>query len=166
MGKSTGRKKAARRKRPSAKRGFQGLVLSARQVWLGGSAAALLLLLTFFLGLAMGRGDDSDTPSTQLRKDTPPQYVMVQADFSLRRPSGKAMTRREVAHELTQKFGVPAKAIIDIRAEGDRMVVELGPFRSADSANEYLEKWGLPAAHLNLEAPFRFHDVVKYQPRR
>ena len=45
------------------------------------------------------------------------------------------------------------------------MVVELGPFTSTDHADGYVQKWGLPAARLNMDAPFRYHQVVDYKPR-
>ena len=86
-GSGTGkRKKPSQRRSSSKKRGFQGLYLTAKQVWLGGSAALLLLLLTFVLGLAVGRPGGGDDPSPALSRTTE-AHVMVRADFPAQNPN-------------------------------------------------------------------------------
>lgn len=167
-GAGEGRGAATQRKKARAaggkQRAFQGLVLSPKQVVLGGSAAALVLLLTFTLGLAVGRPGSDRGQAPSLRRDT---QRMVRAEFPRYHPhTHKAMAREDVYEMLVQRFGVPARAVVNIRPDGDRMVIELGPFDSDDAAEHWIQKWGLQAAHLNLNAPFRYHQMTNYVSAR
>lgn len=132
-----------------------GVVLTSRQVVLGSSVLVLLLVLAFMAGLGFGKGRGE-----ALRHDTPkPEGALyirgTMPDIS--RTTGRPPDLEKIVEDLGAMGLEPQYVHIDEAA--NRLIpIHIGPFTSADSANQWLAE--LRKARLASEWPFRFGEPV------
>lgn len=154
-------KQAKRKKRaaPSGKKGFDGLILTRRQVVLGASVCCLLVALSFVLGLSAGRpGDDTPAASRTAGAET---AIVIRGTMTAVNPSTqKAIDVEDLRRELVHEFRVPSDSL-RIRAEEGRLVLEIGVFASQEAAESWLKQRALDMAHLYGSSPFTPPQYVR-----
>lgn len=137
---------------------FEGLWLNRRQLLLVSSALMLLVALSFTLGLAKGRSGAGGQPTT-LHRATPGQLAIRARLPGIDPATSRKVDPEAVLRELAREFRIQ-RANLRIRSEGADLVIEVGPFTSAEEARSYLRGSGLEMAHLHMEDPFRFARIV------
>ncbi len=153
-----GRSKGAKKK-SRAKRTFEGIFLNARQLLLASSALMLLLVLSFVLGLATGRGGE-ETPAIQRSHGA---LIAVRARLPVVDPATRRSVRPSaVEKRLSQDYEIPSRNI-RIQRDGTELVIEIGPFHSEAQAKRFIERSGLDMAHIHMENPFRYAEFVPYR---
>ena len=159
---SSTRKPAKRSKPKSAASSFDGIHLGPRQLLLASSAGLLLLVLSFTLGLAAGRPDSGSeqAPSALARQSN---FVAIRTEISLVDPATRKRTDpRKVRALLVKDFRVPSKNL-RIFEEAGQLVLQVGPFRTEQAANDFRQRTGLEFARINMEEPFRWPSIVPYR---
>ena len=159
-------KAAAAPGRPSGRhrgRGFQGLWLSPRQVVLAGCVGTLLLLLTFFVGLAMGRpGTTATTPALRRDAEAAAGRVLLELKVSaLDMATGRRVEAADIRRRLAA-LGVPERGIVTLVEQGGSWTVHVGPFASEQAADVWIRKNNLAGAEVAGSMPFhrrRFVDL-------
>ncbi len=170
---SRGRRAVARKKSQKAKKAraaepktrLQGLILNRRQVLLGTSAVALLLVLSFVLGLSTGRSGPSGGETAIQKTQHAPRVAIRGSLPELDSATRETIDPRRVADILKRDYKLKRHNLTMRRAEG-RLVIEVGPFRSDASAAEFLRKSGLEMLHLHMEYPFRWPEYVAWHPAK
>ena len=163
----SGGRGARTKKRPAkskaAASSFDGIHLSPRQLLLASSACLLLLVLSFTLGLATGRPGSVDPGTSALsRADS---LVAIRATVDLVDPATRKKTDvRRIQKLLQTQFRVQPQHLRTYEEAG-RLVLEVGPFRSEQQANEFRQRSGLEFAHINMTEPFRWPKIVPYRRR-
>jgi hypothetical protein len=156
------KQKQKARDKAQASKGFEGLILSKGQLVLAGSACCLLLVLSFVLGLSTGRPGPQEIAA--IRKDVPAKatLVMIRGELDQVHPATqRAISPSQLRSDLMGDFSVPA-GNLRIRTEGGRLIVEIGPFKSPESARAWLQREGLDMAHLYGSDPFLRPKFVPY----
>lgn len=155
--------KAAGGARAKKKTRFEGIALNRRQVWLASSAIGLLLILSFFLGLATG-GSGAGEDARALERRVPRRYAIrgrvPLLDPKTHRPADAA----RVARTLSSDYRIHASNL-RVRRLGADLVIDIGPFPSRDDARSWLERSGLELWRIHLEDPFRFPEYVPLDGR-
>jgi len=164
------RKKAAGKKNakaqrasaaPGSRRRLESLILNRRQLVLAGSAMALLLMLSFVLGLSTGRPGKAAGDAAIQR--TTPSYLVIRGTLPLLDPTTrKPIEPRHVADILKRDYGL-RRSQLQMHGANGRLVIEVGPFPSEAQARDYLRQSGLEMMHLYMEDPFR---AAEYAPWR
>jgi hypothetical protein len=131
---------------------FEGLFLGPRQLVLGGSVAVLLLVLSFTVGLGVGRkagrAGDGAAPTALLRTTT---IWVVRGSLDRVDPTGAEITEDRVREEMARRFPWISHRI---DASGSTIVVTAGPFRDEREAATVLET-RLRTVRLWTKFPFR-----------
>lgn len=160
-------RRAPAAKRPAAPRKMREpradgplLVLSRRQVVLGGSALALLLVLGFTLGLAAGRSGGREDPALA-RPAGPTARIYLQGRIdAMDAQTLKPVEPAAVLKELLARYGLPAEYVF-VRRDGPALVIEVGPFPSRERAQAYARENKLDLITLNMSAPFRWPQFTE-----
>ncbi|MDJ0521415.1 MAG: hypothetical protein QNJ90_05000 [Planctomycetota bacterium] len=160
-------KKKPKREKPAPKRKrAQGLILNRRQVVLGSSAVALLLVLSFVLGLSAGRtrpGAEEQTPKIERRT---PVYIAVQGSLPLLdKATRKKIKPAAVAAILKRDYGLQSDQMRIEPVDG-QLQIQLGPFRSRRAAERFVADSGIEMLQLYMEDPFRWWKLVRWRPKR
>ncbi|MDF1702291.1 MAG: hypothetical protein P1V36_14150 [Planctomycetota bacterium] len=158
---SSAKKAQAKKAKAKKGKGFDGLIVTRRQVILGASVCCLLVALSFVLGLSAGRPGQGDTPAAS-RTQAGAQGFIIQGEMpivhtSTQKPIGIA----GVKEELVREYRVPASNL-RVRAEDGRLILEIGLFGSEDEARRYLRRSQLDMAHIFGSDPFQ---NPRYLPR-
>ena len=155
--------KGAKRKGSASAKGstaFDGVHLSPRHLLLASCAGVLLLILSFTLGLATGRPGETPTRAPGLQRDT---MVLIRATLPVVDPTTRKATDPErIRRKLRLEYGIENRHL-RIRKEDGQLILEVGPFRSEESATRYLRSSGLELAHLCMDDPFRWPVFVPYR---
>jgi hypothetical protein len=152
------RREPAPRERP----GFQGLILSRRQLVLAGSAMLLLLVLTFVVGVSAGRPSRTQG-GRALNRTALRDMLMVRGTMpALDRATRKEVDLREVRRILEERHHVPP-ANLRIHVEHGLVRIDIGPFRSERRAREYVERTQLDTAHLFGADPFLRPQILPFR---
>lgn len=155
--KRAGKKKAAARGDGRRSR-FEGISLNRRQVLIASSAVGLLLLLSFFLGLAAG-GSDSGDGSASLERREARRYV-IRARVPLVDPARrKQADPAALKQALSRDYRIHSRNL-RVRRMGADVVIDIGPFASRDKARQWLERSGLELWRVHMQDPFRFAEYV------
>ena len=160
---SSGRK-PKRKKAPKQRRRVQGVILNRRQIVLGSSAIALLLVLSFVLGLSTGRSGPEAQP-TKIERRTTARFAIRGALPLLDKATQKAIEPKTVAAILKRDYGLGRDHLRLSRSEG-RLVIDIGPFRSERAAREWFDKSDLGMLHLHMHDPFRWPEYVAWPGAR
>ena len=155
------RAERAKAKAESRERGFDGLILSKRQLLLTGSAMMLLLVLSFVIGLSAGR-PGAPTPAARRDATVGAESLMIRGTMSVLDPA----TRRpvdpdDVRRVLQTQHQVPA-ANIHVHAEGGSLLIDIGPFKTEERARAYLERMELDLARIQGADPFLRPRILPY----
>jgi hypothetical protein len=142
----------------------QGLILNRRQIVLGSSAIALLLVLSFVLGLSTGRSGPATQP-TKIERRTATRFAIRGSLPLLDKATQKAIEPKAVAAILKRDYGLDRDHLQLGKADG-RLIIDVGPFRSERAAREWLESSNLEMLHLFMEDPFRWPEYVPWRARR
>ena len=143
----------------------EGITLGGRQLLLTSAVGLLLLVLSFFVGLSHGRsGNQTDT--LQRVDQRSGAGVMVHTWVSrIKQPSQKLLTSKELATSLMRIYKVQRNAIYSIRAKGNQLLIDIGPFRTQAEAERYIEKKRLKTADFNGRAAFRYPEFRPFRRR-
>jgi hypothetical protein len=137
---------------------FEGIQLNPRQLLLASSALLLLLVLSFTLGLATGRPDAGSEASAALTRRS--SQVAIRARLPMVDPAtSKPATGEQVLAELARDFRIQRRNL-RIRRDGQDWIVDVGPFSDEAEAQRYLRRSGLELAHIHMEDPFRYAEIV------
>ena len=149
-------KQAVARRKP--RRRFEGITLNRRQVWLASSAIGLLLLLSFFLGLATGSpGADDSNPALERRVA---KRFWLRARLPYVDPTtSKPADVPRIAKVLTEDYRI-RRQNVRMRRAGGELVIDIGPFPSRAEARSWLERSGLELWRIHMQDPFRFPEYV------
>lgn len=158
----TRKRKSARRAAGKSSGGFEGIHLSPRHLLLASCACVLLLVLSFTLGLATGRPSGSARQAPALKRETP---VVIRTKLPLIDPANSKPTDpKRIRRKLRHEHGIKDHHL-RIWRDGSYLVLEVGPFQSEASARSYLRSSGLELAHINMEDPFRWPEILPYARR-
>ena len=150
--KGSKKKKARKAKSKGADKGFDGVILTRRQVILGASVCCLLVALSFVLGLSAGRPGSEDTPAAS--RTAANGRVVIQGEM----PAIHLSTQRPidvdaVRSELVRVYGVPS-GNLRISSRDGRILLQIGLFGSKEEAQAFLTSHGLDMAHIFGADPF------------
>jgi hypothetical protein len=167
-GEARGTRRAAAHKRKAprpARRRVRGMILNQRQLLLGGSAIALLLVLSFVIGLSAGRGGRSSGSGEALSATTAPRWFAIRGTLPQLDPATqKPVDPSQVMAILQRDYGLqPAQVVM--RPSGDQLVLEVGPFPSEEKARAYHRDAGLEMIQLHMHDPFRWPEYVAWSGR-
>ncbi len=154
------KKKSKARAKAAGRKGFDGVILTKRQVILAASACCLLVAGSFVLGLTAGRPGAGDGPAMQRSSDAESVWVIRGAMHAINPGTQKAVDVDELRGQITREFGVPNRNLRIYPQQG-RLVLEIGPFGSEQRALDYLRKSGLDMAHVSGADPFLRREVVR-----
>ncbi len=144
----------------------ESLQLGRRQILLACSAVALLLMLSFVLGLSTGRAGQGATPGQAALHRKTPAYLVIRGTLPLLDPTTrKPILPSHVADILKRDYGLRRGQLQMHRADG-QLVIDVGPFPSEAGAREYLRKSGLEMMHLYMKDPFRWPEYAPWQRAR
>ena len=142
---------ATKRKAAANRSGFDGLILTKRQVILGASVCCLVVALSFVLGLSAGR-PDTDTPAASRTAAT--GRVVIRGVMPAVHPATQNPLDPAALHaELVREYQLPA-GNLRVRRVGGQLYLEIGLFDSKAQAEEFLRDRGLDMAHLYGADPF------------
>ena len=133
---------------------------------LAGAAGTLLLLLAFMIGLAVGR-PDAPTRNDALRRDAAAKnYVVMRLRVPVRDATAKVFSASEVRAKFVDVHQVKAGNILRLHenTKAGIYVVDIGPFRSAQEGDAWIESLNLRGAGINSAAPFQHREFVPYVP--
>lgn len=149
------------RKANGGRKGFDGMILTKRQVVLGASVCCLLVALSFVLGLSAGR-PGGETPAAS-RTAPAGTGVIIQGEMPAVHPgTQKPIDTAAIRDELVRGHAVPATHL-HVVSRGGRLLLQIGLFDSEAQARRWLDESGLAMAHLFGSAPF---VAPKYLPAR
>jgi hypothetical protein len=159
---AAGKTKAATARKKKSRGASDGITLSARQLLLASCAGVLLLVLSFTLGLATGSPSGSAPTEAPLARQT---LVMIRATVPLVDPASRQKADPErIRRQLMHEFPIKSQHL-QIHEEGAHLVLEIGPFTSEQKADAFRRSTGLELAHINMQDPFRWVDIVPYLRR-
>ncbi len=151
-------KPSAPKRRSSSSSGrFQGFFLGPRQLVLGSSVALLLLVLSFTLGLGVGRkaGRGATAADVQsLRRETT-VWVLKGRLPRVDPNTGGELTAEKVAVELQRMYRIPAERV-RVAVGEDGLTVAIGPFANEKEAARFYQQQRMQALRLWSSFPFRF----------
>ena len=157
-GGGTSRKSRAAKKRAS----FDGVYLNSRQVLLVSCVLVLLLVLSFTVGLGVGRqGDPSPGGPALSRPSAAVGGWYIRGKMPRHHTlSGRPIDPDKVHQELVSRHGFRGS---DIRVDesGDHYAVWFGPFSTESKARELLERRSLEALPVLGDWPFNRAKVVR-----
>ena len=138
-------------------KGFDGLILTKRQVVLGASVCCLLVALSFVLGLSAGR-PSTDTPAAS-RTAATGQIVIRGTMPSVHPGNQRPLDVETIREDLVREYRIPASNL-RIRRAGGQLILEIGVFQSRGQAEQWLQDSALDMAHLYGSNPFAPAEYV------
>lgn len=163
-GSGRGSKKAARAKRVARRPGGDGyrLDLTQRHVVLGGSVLALLLVLSFTLGLAAGRGKDGGSEEVSLQRSAARGHSFyVSGTIPNILPStGQRVRGKRIQQELMEDF-LLERSRFKIFSGKNEWRITVGPFASDADARRFVAHQGMEKWYVAAYAPFRAYEILR-----
>lgn len=154
--KSGARAKAKPTSRPArTSRAAESVEFSKRHLLYGSSVIALLVALSFVLGLAFGGGEELSRPEPIVVR-----YFVKGTLPKLGWTDHQPVDIRAVARALEKRHRVDPKAR-QIRKTDSAYVIYLGPFTSRDHARSYIDQRGLDAFNAEGHFPFARLEIVE-----
>ena len=144
--------KKASAKKSGTGRGFDGLILTKRQVILSASVCCLLVALSFVLGLSAGRPGDA-TPAASRTAATDMGWIIQGELPAIHAATGKPIDAQAVRDELVQDNGV-SSTHLRIHRQGGRLLLQIGLFDTEAQARKWLDDSGLTMIHMYGTGPF------------
>jgi hypothetical protein len=135
---------------------FEGMFLGPRQLILGGSVAVLLLVLSFTVGLGVGRqaGRAGESPAPpSLRRETTVWVVRGSLD-RVDAATSTELSEERVLEEMGRRFPWLPRERVRLDAAGGSIAITVGPFRDEREAEGFLAT-RLRSARLWSKFPFR-----------
>jgi hypothetical protein len=140
-------------RKPGPRRRFEGVFLGPRQVLLGSSVVVLLLVLSFTVGIGVGRSGERSGVAPSLERETAVWVLrgrLGAMDFA----RAETLDAEGIARELESKYGVPRR-MVRVDGTGEPIWVTIGSFRTREEAQRFLTEHRLATARLGSAAPFR-----------
>ncbi len=157
----TSKASAAKKAKAKGGRGFDGLILTRRQVILGASVCCLVVALSFVLGLSAGRPGE---PTPAASRTAGASKVVIRGTMPAVNPSTQnPLDPAELHAELVREYRVP-RGNLRVREVGGRLYLEIGLFDSRQEAEAFLERLGLDMAYLYGTAPFTTPAYITVGP--
>ena len=149
--------------RPAGKRasgsgksvGFTGLWLSPRHVVVASCVLTLLLVLSFFVGMAAGRPGSGAAPALQRNASSPRaqgvilKLTVAAMDISTGRPVQAGDVRTALA-----RYGLGTQHVRGVTLEDGQWIVRAGPFPSEQAVDEWIQSQHLGGAQVCGSTPF------------
>ncbi|MGE0190970.1 MAG: hypothetical protein AB7T63_02910 [Planctomycetota bacterium] len=135
--------------------GFTGLWLSPRHVVVASCVVTLLLVLSFFVGLAAGRPGTGPAPALQRNTATTPaggvilKLTVAAVDITTGRPVRAGDVRQALA-----RYGLDERNVRGVSLEDGQWVVRAGPFPSERAVDAWIEAQRLSGAEVCGSTPF------------
>ncbi len=123
------------------------------------------MVLSFFVGLSHGRSGGQ--PDALQRVDSRDSTgVMIHTWVSrIKQPSQKLLTSKELATSLMRIYKIRRNAIYSIRAKGNQLLIDIGPFRTRAEAERFIDQKKLKTADFNGRAAFRYPEFRPFRRR-
>jgi hypothetical protein len=132
---------------------FEGVALSPRQMLLGGCVMVLLLVLSFTVGIGVGKSGGSSGATPSLQRD-----ASIGVVIRGRVPRMDPLRQRENTPKAMKKvlvdFGIP-ESLVEAKVEGESILLVVGPFRDRDEAWRFYAAKGLKVLRPGGGAPFK-----------
>lgn len=152
------KKKASSKGKAKSGKGFDGLILTKRQVILGASVCCLLVALSFVLGLSAGRPGD---PTPAASRTAATASIVIRGEMPVVHPATQRPVDIEALKaELVREYRIPATNL-RVRRAGGLLILEIGVFETVEQAEAYLRRSALDMAHIYGASPFAPPQFVK-----
>lgn len=157
-------KKAARGKRVARRPDGDGyrLDLTHRHVVLGGSVLALLLVLSFTLGLAAGRGKEGSSDEVSLQRSAARghSYYVSGTIPNILPSTGQRVRGKRIQQDLMEDF-LLERSRFRIFSGKDEWRITVGPFASDADARRFVAHQGMEKWYVAAYAPFRAFEIIR-----
>jgi hypothetical protein len=137
---------------------FEGFFLGPRQLILGSSVVVLLLVLSFTVGLGVGRkagrGTDGVAPALSHATQTRTIWVVRGSLDRVDAATSTELSEERVLEEMGRRFPWLPRERVRLDVSGGSIALTVGPFRDEREAATFLET-RLRSARLWSKFPFR-----------
>jgi hypothetical protein len=149
---------------PKSRRPFEGVFLGPRQVVLASSIGVLLLVLSFTVGIGVGKSGGKRPDGAPALKRESTAWILRGELSRIDAARGEDVTEARILQELERRFGVPRTMVrIDVTTEPATIVI--GPFPTEADARAFLDSKRLVLARLGSGAPFRYSKPLMVRGR-
>lgn len=146
---------------------FEGLVLGPRQLLLSSCVLVLLLVLSFVVGVGLGRQGDQDPSSASPALSREQQTAATREVWYIRgrtvrvhQVRGDVLDRARIYAEL----GLESQHVHAAEARGGYYDVYVGPFPTEATARRYWADAGLDTRGRRIGFPFALPGYVRRSP--
>lgn len=135
--------------------GFTGLWLSPRHVVVASCVLTLLLVLSFFVGMAAGRPGSGPAPALQRNAASPRaqgvilKLTVAAMDITTGRPVKAGDVREALA-----RYGLGTQHVRGVTLEDGQWIVRAGPFPSEQAVDDWIQAQRLGGAQVCGSTPF------------